>query len=479
MRLASILRLSSLRLALLLAVLGGALHADAQDYDDQRYDSTLPDFAVGLLPPICALGCDAVQLVDLALLGRTSDAPSVGGFRVRLGSRAFVGAYLDSSRRSFSLLSARVSARYFEDETRREGSVEYRARRVRLLAHVEQQVRDGAWRVGGRIVVRLSRDLEISVGGARDTEAQNSVGLPQLLYSANAGFAWQHETWLDVFAAATLKSWRSPAGDDFDERRMELASLAYLGRISLTAHASWEQIGGRFPADVVGAALAAAYAPSANLRIDAAAQFASQLGIKSTHQEFSAGVTFFGRAYRFPRGGSAAPRVYEVVDAGWALGLNEHRSYSLAGMRRLREVVGVSRYRQTLRDESAALYAATVADRNLPQLGFHVSESRSDVLGTKFRSLTALVGIPWPIAPPWSRNESAVRFLDLEFEYGEIRTAVGLLAIDRSVAATVRLNRELRTWVRWQQPRFSPLEIALGRVHGEGFEIGLRYAFGI
>lgn len=468
-----------LQLALVLVVVGMAQRAGAQDYDDLRRDSQLPGFALGLLPPICALGCDAVQLIDLDLLGRTSDAPSIGGFRVRLGNRAFVGAYVDSSQRSFSLLSARVSARYFEDETQRKGLVEYRAPRLRLLAHAEQQVRDGAWRIGGRIVVRLSRDLEISIGGARDTETQTSVGLSQLLYSANAGFAWQHETWLDVFAATTLRSWRSPTGDEFNERRMELASLVYVGRASFTAQAWWEQTSGRFPADVVGAAVGAAYTPLANLRIDAAAQYALQLGIKDTHQEFSAGVMFFGRAYRFPRGARAAPRVYEMVDAGWVLGLNERRSYSLGRMRRLREVAGVSRYRQTLRDESAALYAATVADRNLPQLGIHLTESRSDVLGTKFRSVTALMGIPWPIAPPWSTNESAVRFLDLEFEYGEIRTAVGLLSIDRSVAATVRLNRELRTWIRWRQPRFSPLELALGQVHGEGFEIGLRYAFGM
>jgi len=466
-------------MALTLAVLGLAPSAGAQDYDDLRHDTPLPDFAVGLLPPICALGCDVAQLVDLDLLGRTSDAPSVGGFRVRLGNGAFFGARLESSRRSFDLLSARVSARYFEDENRRKGSVEYRAPRVRLLAHAEQQVRDGAWRVGGRVVVRLSRDLEISVAGDRDTEAQTDVGLKQLLYSANAGFAWQHGTWLDVFAAATLRSWRSPAGDEFSEQRVQVASLAYLGRASLSAQAWWDQTGGRFPADVVGAELAAAYAPLANLRVDAAAQFAYQLGIKSTGQGYSAGVTFFGREVRFPRGGDAAPRVYELIDAGWALGLNERRSYLLEGMRRLREVVGVSRYRESLRTESAALYAATVADRNLPQLGIRVTESRSDVLGTEFRSITALVGIPWPLAPPWSTNEAAVRFLDLEFEYGEIKSAVGLLSIDRAVAATVRLNREMRAWVRWRQPRFSPLELALGQVHGEGFELGLRYAFGI
>ena len=135
--------------------------------------------------------------------------------------------------------------------------------------------------------------------------------------------------------------------------------------------------------------------------------------------------------------------------------------------------------RSALRDESAALYAATVADRDLPQLGVHVTDTRADALGTRFRAVAVLVGVPWPIAPPWSTNEAAVRFLDFEFEYGEVSTAGGLLSIDRTIAATVRLNRELRAWLKWQQPRFSPLELALGQVYGEGFEIGLRYAFGI
>ncbi len=468
-----------MRLVLILVAMGAAHRATAQDYDDLRYDSPLPDFAVSLLPPICARGCDAIQLVDLEFLGRTANTPSAGGFRLRLGNRAFLGARVDSSQRAFSLLSARLDAQYFEDETRREGSVEYRAARVRLQAHASQQVRDGAWRVGGRVIARLSRDLEVSVGGMSDTEAQERFGLSQLRYSADVGVAWQHATWLDVLASTTIRSWRSPSGDEFNEHRVQVASLAYVGRLSVTAQGWWDQTGGRFPADVIGADLGVAYTPLANLRVDAAGQFASHLGIKSTNQEFSAGVTFFGRKYRFPRGGSAAPRVYELVDAGWELGLNERRSYALAGMRRLREVAGVSRHRSALRDESAALYAATVADRDLPQLGVHVAETRADVLGTRFRSVSFLVGVPWPIAPPWSTNESAVRFLDFEFEYGEISTAGGLLSIDRTIAATVRLNRELRAWIEWQQPRFSPLELALGQVHGEGFEIGLRYAFGI
>jgi len=470
---------SLLRLILILAMLGAAHRAGAQDYDDLRHDSPLPDFAVGLLPPICALGCSAVQLVDLEFLGRTSNTPSIGGFRLRLGNRAFLGARVDSSQRAFTLLSARLDARYFEDETRRAGSVEYRAARVRLQAHASQQVREGAWRVGGRIIARLSRDVEISLGGMSDTEIQAPIGLPQLLYAADVGVAWQHATWLDVLASTTLRSWRSPSGDEFNDRRVQVASLAYVGRASVTAQAWWEQTGGRFPADVVGAGLGVAYVPLSNLRVDAAGQFASHLGIKNTNQQISAGVTFFGRRYRFPRGGSAAPRVYEMVDAGWNLGLNERRSYTLAGMRRLREVVGVSRYQSALRDESAALYAATVADRELPQLDVHVTETRADVLGTRFRAFSVLVGIPWPIAPPWSTNEQAVRFLDFEFEYGEISTAGGLLSIDRTIAGTVRLNRELRAWLKWQQPRFSPLDLALGQVYGEGFEIGLRYAFGI
>ena len=238
------------RAALVLAVLGMSPFATAQDYDDLRHDSPLPDFALGLLPPICALGCDAIQLVDLEFLGRTANTPSIGGFRLRLGNRAFVGARVDSAQRAFTLRSARLDAQYFEDESRRSGSIEYRASRVRLQAVARQQVRDGAWRVGGRIVARLSRDVEISVGGMTDTDTQTATGLPQLLYSADVGVAWQRATWLDVLASTTLRSWRSPTGDEFTAHGAQVASLAHLGRTSMTGQAWWDHTGGRFPSDV-------------------------------------------------------------------------------------------------------------------------------------------------------------------------------------------------------------------------------------
>jgi hypothetical protein len=195
--------------------------------------------------------------------------------------------------------------------------------------------------------------------------------------------------------------------------------------------------------------------------------------------EYRGAATWFARRFSLPRTGPAALSSAALARRATALGENERQIYDDDDARqRQRERLSLSPNARELAPDMAELYRAQVEQRSVPTLGFEYVDSEDTLAGTTSQTLHALVGIPWPPAPPWSRNEHAVPFLRLDLTSERRVSGSGVAAPKRSATLTASLNREMDLLVGWSHTDPTLLDIVRGIAAETAFEVSFVYAFG-
>lgn len=409
--------------------------------------------------------CGTWQLVDVELQSGPSAA---GGFRLRYGNTAIAGFTWAHDRRIASLDTARLTARV---EERDDGSVDVgatvRGSRWRFLARAERasDVDGGIWSVGAGASVQVSDEVEVEAGWQQAVDDQQpAFRVERRQRLARLGMRWQHGARLELGAAVRSERVIDGLGEGADRWGIE-ATAEWLGAwLAMAGAVDYSDTGGRFADQrlALGLQMDARIAGYGLLQL--AASESGSLGVAEAARSWGAGLSFFGRRYRFARGDRAAAAAIDLADAAIRAGYDEQPEFDADAQRAQRERLSLSGRRESLRGAIDALYEAQVADRNVEQMAVFFHESRDLELGSRIRTLGGRVGIPWPLAWPWSRGEDRVEFIRLYGSYTVARFTEEAHEFGRELGAIVWLNRETFARIAWESPYRTPLDLALGKL---------------
>jgi len=442
-----------------------------------------PDYPLNSLrfPILTSPERDSV-LTDVQL-GMESDdgtASALGG-RMRLGDFGYVGAQLGQRRSEAFVSTWRGGLRVSEQRGLLELGSDYRARRLRgELGVVRRRDDEGSgWVTTLAGDFRIDGDLEVGAGIQRDSDSQTRGLDERFLGSEFLRVRYQKGTRLEAQLLATRFRQRTVGGINVDGSRLDLTGVG----VGLGAEwrgglrYEWQQgpLGrelASFDADVI--------APVPLLRqfvVTAGTPPRWEAEVRRFEDRVRAGLTFYARPYQLSRTGEAAARTLGLARRAAELGLNERRVFTDPELRSFRERLALSPAASELRAEIDALYAAQIAERNVPVLGFEYQLIRDETAGRVDQIYQGTLGIPWPVTAFFGADQ-AVPFLTVSYVHTDSEFDSGFRNAFRSVIADVELNRDVLIRVRWNEPARAPLHAALRRGPSPRFEVGLIYAMG-
>ncbi len=457
--------MSALALALLLQVGSGPA-----DSPELRYPLRMDE------PEFGAPG-DPFQLVDLHY-GFSDTFATTHAFaaRVLVEDRFYLGALLEGERRALTFSTARLALKAEATDEAYDVVGSYKTPRVIVSARVHRgsPAEGEDWRVTPAVAVRLSPDLELL--GELSTDSQKPGG--RLLRSTAAGFFWQKGSRLEAEGRYEHVREETQARVANVRDTVNLRAEVQAGRVELRGRALFDDIDGRFPRREGGGALGVRVPLTPHLLFDGAAEARFGRGVGERLHIYGGALTWFARRFTLPRSGASAERSLTLARRAGALGLNERRVFDEPGRREQRERLSLSGRKSELLDDLRLLYQAQLEERPVPtlQLGF---EATDDALsGFRTRTANAKVGVPWPKAWPWARDEAAVPFLVLDLEREQRLSGASFEAIRYGASLKVELNRDLELVLGWSRADPTPLDLIRGIGRSRTFEGHFTYARG-
>jgi hypothetical protein len=436
-----------------------------------------PEYLLGKLrlPPI-AQPASPFRLADLRY-SFSRDGSTLSSFetRLRVGAGAFVGGEVVGDRLGLFFDTQRIELGVSEENGSYEVESSYRAPRFLFGARAEGSEDD--WRVSAGGSLRFTNDLEVVLGYEGDLDDAAVVAGTREIQAGSAGFLYQRGSHLEVLGDVRFSRLRTAGGFDLDVSEFQAQALWNRDPVELDGVVSCRDTSGRLASQQWTASFGGRFEIAEHLLAHAATTQRWEPGILRFEDDYRAGLTFFGRRHRFARSGEAASLVSELQRRVNALGYNERRVYEVDGLRRFRERLGISPARSELEAALDELYRAEVRDRNVPQLGFELALGDDDVRTVEYRAYRAMVGVPWRVRWPFSRNEDAVEFVTAEFTLLE-EDFPGVTAVSRDLIVTLWLNREMSLAFRWESPGRTVEDIAQGVTRPARVTLGFDYALG-
>lgn len=454
-----------------------------------------PNYPLGQLgvPPF-AEAASPVRLVDVdAAFMEEGASTSAFEARLKLGGRAFVGGELRGDRLGAFFDTQRFEIGLTEEDGRID--VEGSLRAPWFLVRIDTARRESLWAFESEGSVRVSSDWELLFAYARD-DNDTGGGPPSLedfietsrlppsaaptrpLRSSALGFLYQRENNLEIETGARVSRARTEAGFELDVQEFSsravwnhlpfeldgAVSLARTGRTRRTeGHAEVGvtlQLGAHW---VVTGRTVQAWQPDVELSV----------------RDYGAGLTLFGRRFRFDRANETAAEMLALQRRVNALGYNERRVYRIDELRALRDRLSISPAQRELAGALNALYLAQVRERNVPQLGIELTHTTREVEGSTSRGYRAFVGVPWPLRWPFTTGESVVEFVRVDFLLEEERfPSVGWTRRGYHVSASVELNRQHAVRFHWIDPGQTPEELSRRIDRPHQFTLEYAYALG-
>lgn len=445
------------------------------------------------LPPM-AEPAHPLRLTDLRFSWEESGSsrPALEA-RTRLGASVVVGGEAASGRHGLFLDTQRLELGVTESGG--QPVIESVFRAPWFLLDLTTERSEAGWGVDGEGSVRLHDDLEVLVGfrDAADTPAGGPPSLEEFiatgelpapgpptreLRALSGGLLYQHESDLELLTRFSRTRLRSEAGFDFDHDRLRIASVWNRAPLELETELAHERTHGRLASGATSASVDARLALGGHLVARAGTSQTWESGLLRFRESYRLGGTWFGRRFRFARASAIADEVLALQRRANELGYNERRVYDLEGLRAFRERLGLSPARAELREALDALYRAEVRERNVPQLGFEVSRSEDRESGIESHAYRVFLGVPWPAALPFARDEALVDFVQVELAYREERHPASVRAVSRAVRVVAFLDREKSVSVSWESFGRTPVDIVLERTRPSRLLFGFDYALG-
>lgn len=424
-------------------------------------------------------GCGIFQLVDLRL-GTDEETGAEAGFRLQIDERAIIGVSVTEEARSWTLQGSRLSFRYREGEAGREAEGEWLGRRfsLRLAGRERLGLEGDGWLLDGGVGFRLDPELSFRLDFQSDlADDPGFLFGPRPMSTVGAGFLWQRGRRFDLEARLSYGRLRDGTGEPLDRVAVRTRSVWQASDLRLGLELGFVETRGRFDRRTIDGGVDLALRFGSHLLASGSARESVELGVAERARSWSAGLAFFGRRFRFARGGRVGPATLRLSELAWGRGYGLDRAYDTRGLRSLRERLRLAGD-PGLAPAVDALYRAQVRDENVPQIGGRWEALRRPDLGWRIDAGKFFVSLPWPLAPPWSRGEARRRFLRLEFDYIEARFGFGRPEVGRRYALVAELNRELVGRIVWDAMARTPLQLAQGKEAVGGLRIDMRYAFG-
>ena len=402
--------------------------------------------------------------------------------RVKVGGKGFLGLEVDDESRRVAWATQRLDLAFGEQEGSYDFLSRYRAPRlsVEASAHRRSATEGRGWLLGASVAGRLSSDLEL-VGrfeGDSKPVPRTTTVEDRFARHGSLGLLYQGGARLEAFAQASRSRLRTSGGVEFERDRFELAAQAYARVGQLTTEAFVENTHGRFPRREVAASIQAEV-PWQRLLLETQVFGRWERGGPRLEGRYRASLSWFGRHVHLARAGEAAARTTALAKKACALGYNERREHDDAGRRALRERLSLSPRGQELAEQLVALHQVQLAERNVPLLGLEFEDASDTVTFVKSRTWRAFVGVPWPPAPPWRRDEGASPFLRLAFERRRDDYGTALTVVEHAVALEAQLDRQMSLVLRWRKGDPTPLDIVRGTPVTRTLELEYAYAFGL
>lgn len=401
--------------------------------------------------------------------------------RLRVGTWGFLGVEFVGERRELSLATQRLNLLFAANQDRYDAQARFRASRFLLQTTATRRTpaQGKGWLLDGQAVVRLNPNLEALGGYFEDTDTSPRRALrTRVLRQGFFGFLYQHDASWDLSARNTRARVRTEAGPEQDLNRWNANGNGLLAGVEWDAEVSYERTDGPFRRREGFVDLGASTPLGGHWLPEVRYSTNWEPGVLRFERELSAGLTFFGRRIRLGRAGEAARRTVELARRACELGYNERRAHDENGRRALRERLALSPRREELREAIDALYQAEVAERNVPQAGFEVSDGSDRVRGTKTRTYHGFLGVPWRPAWPFHRSEEAVPFLRADYVRSEQRFESGFATVTQELSLEAELNREMSVVLRWSRSDQGPLAVAREVARTRTIELEYVYAFG-
>jgi hypothetical protein len=420
---------------------------------------------------------DAFRLVDLRY-GFSDTFATTHAFAARalvLG-RFYLGAELEGERRSLTFSTDRLVLAAQGTDSAYDFFGSYRSRRVIVSA----TARRGApaegkdWRLNPALALRLSPDLELLAEATTDGSRPSG----RLLRATGGGFLWQRGARFEAEGRYEHAHEETAARSENVRDTATLRLVAQAGRVELSGRGLLEDVDGRFPRRESGGALGARVPLAPRLLLEGAAEARFGRGVGERFHLYGGALTWFARRFYLPRLGPAAERSVALARRANELGSNERRVFDDDSRRQQRERLFLSRRRAELQDDLLGLYRAQVDERPVPTLLFGFEDSDDTLSGFKTRTVSAAVGVPWPLAWPWARDEAAVPFLRLDLERERKRSGAAFEAIRYGASLTLSLNREMDLVLGWSRADPTPLDLIRGIGQRQTVEAHYTYARG-
>ena len=442
-----------------------------------------PDYPLGKLRfPSLTTASSRVTLSDLRV-GFSQERSTSQFFevRLRLGTFAYVGGEVSGNRRAIFFDTARLEVGLSEDSDRYEVEAAYRA--PRFIGRVNGRLRPPGegetWVVRADGAFRLNPDFELLGEWLEDEDKVSPLGFfTRTTRRGSLGFLYQVGARFDLSAQVARRRIVTAGGFNLDRDTWSAATTYTWRATELRGGFTFERTNGRLPRRQGVTEFAVTQGLGAHVVAYGSSVDRWEPGVKLFQQSVNGGVTFFGRRFRFARGGEAAARTVALTRHAYELGYSERRTHDVDARRALRERLALSPRRNELRPDIDALYLAEVEERNVATAGFEIDYDADDVAGSTARTYSLFVGVPWRLGVPWRSSESLVDFLRVVYSRRENRFSPAFQSLTREVSVTVDFNREASLSFTWEDPGKEPLDVAVLRGRSRRLGAEFSYAFG-
>ena len=435
-------------------------------------DETIPAPLEYALPDLgwrcVAKPCRGVLVADLGFAVVDPGGPDHGRIRLRLVDRFYLGARADGSTRGLTLSAARWDVAVEDEDERTALEGEYRAPRARARATAERDDRgpDDGWRLGLEAALRLSPDLELTLELTDDDRPR--LGFDRTFEPTSAvalGALWQRGDRLDLSGRLVSATVETAAGFELDSREVGLEAVYQARHWRLAGSLQLEDLSGRLERRLAEADLRLAVRITSHLVTETSVRERHELDLGSLERDVEASLTYYVRRFHFARGGEAGARTVALARRAGELGFNERRQHDPEGRRRLRErLASAGAAAADLETLIADLYRAQIEERNVALGGISWRRDADNLVGSRYRELTAFFAIPWPNGRGPHRlihDEAAVDFLRFTYQRSERAISAGFATRGTTLAMDIALNRELELRFAWEDPAATGLDFAL------------------
>ena len=436
------------------------------------------DYPLGpMAPPDVGAPGRPFKLVDLSYhVSDTDRTTQAFAARVKVRNRGYLGASFEGERREIAWTSQRLEVTAAGEDGVYDLFGSYRAPRfiVSTGAETGGQAEGSGWLFRPALSVRLSPGLEVGAWAVGNTRKPDD----RFLRATSLGFLWQRGVGFE--AAGEIGRTRETVEAGFENTR-DRGALSVVGQVLGAERGGevWvEDVDGRFPRREGGGSARARVPLAARLLAEGGALVRFERGAGLRAHEYRGALTWFGRRFTLPRSGEAAARAQDLAHRATKRGDNERIAFTEEERRAQRERLSLSRAREELREDVAALHRAQVEERNVPLLGLELVDAEDALPGVATRAVRAFVGVPWPPAWPWQANEAAVPFLRVDVSWQRRTSGVDFEAVTWASSLSVALNREMDLVLSWSRADPTALDIVRGVGRRRTIELAYVYAFG-